>query len=91
LSNGLVDELGSLEDAIKVAADLADIGEYRIRNYPDYKREFKDMFSGPFSSVKTHILKEEIGEENLKIYQRIKQFGDWKGVQTRLPFLLEIN
>jgi protease-4 len=91
LSNGLVDELGSLEDAVKAAADLAEIGEYRVRNYPDYKKEFKDLFSGPFSSAKAHMLKEEIGEENLKIYQRIKQFSDWKGVQTRLPFLLEIN
>ena len=91
LNNGLIDELGSLEDAIRAAADLAEISEYRVRNYPDYKKEFKDMFKGPFSSVKTHLLKEEMGEENLKIYQRIKQFSDWKGIQTRLPFLLEIN
>ncbi|MDN3642602.1 signal peptide peptidase SppA [Lutimonas halocynthiae] len=91
LENGLVDELGGLEDAIKVAADLVDIDEYKVRSYPDYKKEFKDMVSGPFGSVKQHILEDEIGIENVKIYNRIQQFGDWKGLQTRLPFLLEIR
>ncbi len=91
LENGLVDELGGLEDAIKAAAELVDIQEYRTRSYPDYKREFKDMVSGPFGSVKQQILEDEIGEENLKIYNTLQQFGDWKGLQTRLPFLLEIR
>ena len=35
LENGLVDELGGLEDAIDLAASLAEIDEYRIRSYPD--------------------------------------------------------
>lgn len=92
LSNGLVDELGSLDDAIAIAADLAEIESYRVRNYPDYKREFKDMFSiMPFGRVKTQLLKEEIGEEQFEVYQKLKKFGTWKGVQTRLPFLMEIN
>jgi protease-4 len=91
IENGLVDELGSLEDAIEIAAELASIDTYRIRNYPDYKSDFRDVFKGPFSSVKQKIIKEELGEENYSIYQRIKQFSDLKGVQTRLPFLLDIN
>ena len=91
LENGLVDELGGLEDAIDLAASLAEIDEYRIRSYPDYKKEFKDMFSGPFGSVKQQVLLNEIGKENLNIYKQLQQFGDWKGIQTRLPFLLEIR
>ena len=91
LENGLVDELGGLEDAIKLAASMVEIDEYRIRSYPDYKREFKDMISGPFGSVKQELLLNEIGKDNLKIYKQLQQFGDWKGIQTRLPFLLEIN
>ncbi len=91
LENGLVDELGGLEDAVKIAASLVDIDEYRIRSYPDYKRELKDMISGPFGSVKQQVLLDEIGKENLKIYKQLQQFGDWKGIQTRLPFLLEIR
>jgi len=91
LENGLVDELGGLEDAMDLAASLAEIDEYRVRSYPDYKKEFKDMISGPFGSVKQQVLLNEIGKENLKIYKQLQQFGDWKGIQTRLPFLLEIK
>jgi protease-4 len=91
LENGLIDELGSLEDAIDIAAKLADIDSYRIRNYPDYEKDFKDMFKGPFGSVKETVLKEELGEESYSFYKRIKLLSNLKGVQTRLPFLLEIK
>jgi protease-4 len=91
LENGLVDELGGLEDAIKLAANMVEIEEYRIRSYPDYKKEFKDLFSGPFGSIKQQLLLDEIGEENLKMLKRAKNFDNWTGIQTRLPFLLEIK
>ena len=89
--HGLVDELGSLEDAIRIAADMVGITEYRIRNYPDYEKEFKDLFKGPFAQVKENLIKSELGESNYEALQRIKAFSDLKGIQTRLPFLLEIN
>jgi len=91
LEKGLVDELGSLEDAVRAAADLAEITEYRVRNYPDYEKEFKDMFKGPFAKVKENMLKTELGESNYQALQRIKEFSELKGIQTRLPFLIEIN
>ena len=91
LANGLVDELGNLEDAIKVAAELANIESYSIRNYPDYKKDLKDMFKSPLQASKESILKTELGEENYKIYKSVKQFTDLKGIQTRLPYLIEIK
>ena len=91
LENGLIDELGSLDDAIDAAAGLADIDTYKVRNYPDYEKDFKDLFKGPFGSVKESVLKEEMGKENYLIYKRLKQFSELKGIQIRLPFLLEIK
>ena len=67
MENGLVDELGGIEEAVKMAAELAEIDEYRIRNYPDYESSFKDLFKTPFSSSAQKILKEELGIENYKI------------------------
>jgi len=49
------------------------------------------MFKGPFAKVKASLLKEELGVENYYIYKSIKQFSELKGIQTRLPFLLEIK
>jgi protease-4 len=91
LDNGLVDALGGLEDAIKLAASIVELDEYRIRSYPDYKKEFKDMFWGPFGSIKEQLLLDEIGEENLKLFKHVQNFDNWTGIQTRLPFLLEIK
>ena len=91
LENGLVDELGSLEDAINIAADLAEVEDYRVRNYPSYEKDIKDMFKGPFASVKQKMLKEELGVENYIKLNNFKKFTDYKGVQTRLPFLIEIK
>ena len=91
LKNGLVDELGSLDDAVAAAAKLAEVDDYRVRNYPNYKKDIKDMFKGPFASIKQSVLKGEIGEENFRIYKRLKQISEIEGVQTRMPFLIEIN
>ena len=90
--NGLVDELGSLQDAIDYAAELAELDEFKVRNYPSYKVELEDRFNSfPFGKDKNEILKEELGEEYFKIYQKLKQASQTKGVQARMPFMLEIN
>ena len=91
VKNGLVDELGSLDDAIAIAAKLAEVEDYKVRNYPNYKKDIKDMFKGPFASVKSSVLKEEIGLENYRIYKKLKQISEIEGVQTRIPFLMEIH
>ncbi len=91
LENGLVDELGSLEDAIEKAAQLAEIDAYRVRNYPDYEKEFKDFFNTPFSSQNESVLKEELGIENYTLYKQIKQLYEFNGIQARLPFLMKIK
>jgi len=92
LENGLVDELGNLDDAIAHAAELAEITDYRVRNYPSYKKEFEDRFSGlPFMKTKEKVLMEELGEHNYKIYQSIKQVSKLKGIQARIPMIIEIN
>lgn len=92
MQNGLVDELGNLDDAVKYAAELAAIVEYKVRNYPDYKLDLGEKLSGiPFMKTKEKAMIEALGLENYKIYQTIKQFSELKGVQARMPFLLEIK
>ncbi len=91
--NGLVDELGSLEDAIEAAAELADLDDYRVRNYPNYKKDINDMFNNvPFVKVnKEKLLQEELGAENYKMYKNIKKISSLKGIQARIPFEMVIE
>lgn len=93
LINGLVDKLGSLNDAVKIAAELAELDNYKIRNYPSYKTDFKDAFSfSPFVKVsKEDVLKEALGIENYRLYNNINQMKNLKGIQARMPFIFEIK
>ena len=92
LNNGLVDELGNLDDAVSYAAELAEITDYKVRNYPSYKVDLEDRFNTfPFMKTKEKILIEELGEHNYKIYQSIKELSKLKGIQTRLPFIINIK
>jgi protease-4 len=93
LEKGLVDKLGNLNDAIKIAANLAEINSYKIRNYPNYTKELKDALKfSPFAKAsKDEILKEALGDENYQLYNNINQMKKLKGIQTRMPFLLQIK
>ena len=93
LKNGLVDELGSLNDAVKHAAELANIDKYKTINYPKFEKDFGKAFSKmPFMKVDAaSIIKQEIGEENYKAYKQMKSFSELKGIQARLPYEINIK
>ncbi|GGG54090.1 signal peptide peptidase SppA [Croceivirga lutea] len=92
--NGLVDELGGLEKAIQIAAELAETSEYSIRKYPRYKSEF-EMFMDDFSASKSKLIssmvKDEIGEEAYQTLNSLKRMSQNQGVQVRLPYNLNIR
>lgn len=95
LKNGLVDELGGLDDAIAYAAKKVEIDAYKVVSYPDYKLEFNDLLRNIFGSsmIKTQdqMLKEKIGEDNFELMQRLNYFNSLKGAQAILPYQITIQ
>ncbi|MGG6230247.1 signal peptide peptidase SppA [Tenacibaculum sp. SDUM215027] len=93
IEKGLVDQLGGLNDAIKVAAELAEIENYKIRNYPNYKTDLKDalQFSPFMKTSKEEILKETLGDENYQLYYNIHKMKNLKGIQARIPFVFQVK
>jgi protease IV len=84
---GLVDRLGGIDDAIRSAAKLAKLKEYNIREYPERKSIFDEIFSSYLSNAQTNMLNKELGEENVQLLQQVKRIKDNFGkVQARLPF-----
>ena len=84
---GLVDKIGGIENAIRAAANLARIKEYNIREYPEPKSPFDMLFSSFSNLNKTKVLSEELGEENYRLYQKMKQLKENMGIiQARIPF-----
>ncbi|QZK91348.1 signal peptide peptidase SppA [Flavobacterium sp. CHNK8] len=92
LKIGLVDKIGGLNDAIANAAKLAKIESYSTQNYPEYEKNFEELFAGfPFASSKATFIKEEIGEENYRVIQEIKKLQNRKGIQAILPYEINIR
>src|SRR5690606_14513199 len=92
VSNGLVDELGGLDVALKHAAEAANIIDYKTVELPGFEKDFDKILRG-FGLVKAKedILKEEIGAENYKLLKRIKSLSEKKGVQLLFHYSLEIK
>ncbi|RSC95814.1 signal peptide peptidase SppA [Tenacibaculum singaporense] len=93
IENGLVDQLGGLNDAIKVAAELAEVQNFRVRNYPSYKTDLKEAlkFSPFMKASKEEILKETLGDENYQLYHNIHKMKNLKGIQARIPFVFQVK
>jgi protease-4 len=89
---GLVDKIGGLREAIAEAAKLAKIKSYSTVNYPEYEKNFEDIFANfPFAKSKTAFIKEEIGEENYRLLEEVKRIKQRKGIQAILPMELKIE
>tara|TARA_B100000700_G_scaffold155647_1_gene172818 strand:+ start:505 stop:2340 length:1836 start_codon:yes stop_codon:yes gene_type:complete len=87
LELGLVDNLGSLEEAIDRAAKLAEIDEYRTY-YPSQELDWRQQLLGSFSSVLESfvpeiIRKNIIFKESINSLKEIDKFNDPKGLYVR--------
>jgi protease-4 len=94
LKNGLVDEIGGLDAAIKYAAKLGKTTEYSTKNYPEYEKDFGKILARlglPFASTKEEFIKEELGEENYRVIQRIRRVSQLKGTQVIMPYEINIR
>jgi protease-4 len=92
-ANGLVDALGSLDDALAYAAKLSKIKEYKTVNYPVFNDEFDPAqffnYIGLKESKETFI-KNEIGAENYQIIQQFRRLQQVKGTQMMMPYELNV-
>lgn len=88
---GLVDRLGGLDVAVASAAHMAKLKSYRLREYPERKSFLNSLLSKE-SSTPVAQIKEQLGEDNFRIYQEMLQIKRMVGVpQARLPFTFIIH
>ncbi|MDR3001741.1 MAG: signal peptide peptidase SppA [Fibromonadaceae bacterium] len=60
---GLVDTLGGIETALKVAAELANLENYAIEEFPKQKDPFEKFFEEIFAHAKSNSLKFILGKD----------------------------
>jgi protease-4 len=87
----LVDIMGDLDLAVKIAAEKANItDDHKIRYYPKPKTILEQLLQDMEARVKTHYLKEELGKEYI-YYEKVKQVLNQQGVMSRIDFDLIVR
>lgn len=94
---GLVDRLGTLEDAIACAGRMAGVSEYKIKEYPLSKEPFEQFMEDILgkkddnsSVMKTQFMRKEFG--GLYPYiEQIQSLQNISGIQMRMPYWIEIQ
>lgn len=89
LEIGLIDSFGGLDDAIALAADAANLEEYRAVGYPKLEDPFEHFMKELQGNVKASVLKNELGDQ-YKYYENLKAIENLKGIQARIPYEIDI-
>ena len=88
---GLVDELGGIERAIEIAADMANLGKsYVVFEYPRLRSRFEELFNPAKEELTARVLKEYLGESH-ELFMLLKDIKQQDYLQARVPFELNIK
>ena len=84
---GLVDELGTLNDAIVYAANLAKVKSYDIGSYPKKMNKLEQIFKGMNEDeISTKIIENKIGKENYQTFEQIFNPKYKEGIMMKTMF-----
>lgn len=89
---GLVDELGSLQDAINFAATKIKVKDYSISSYPKKISPFQQIFKNlDENEISARLIKNKIGNENYRLFEQITDPKLQQGVMMQMPFQIKID
>jgi protease-4 len=86
----LVDELGSLNDAVNYAAKTSKCNDFKIIELPKQKDPIEELLNMNKDEMETRSIKSKLGEHYTYILQ-VKHVLSLKGIQARLPYELIIE
>lgn len=88
---GLVDELGGVEKAIEIAAELANLGKsYVVFEYPKMRSRIDELLKPAKEELAARTLKEYLGE-SYELFMILKDLKEQDYIQARVPFDLNIK
>lgn len=89
---GLVDELGSIQQAINFAASKAKLKDYSVQNYPSKMNKFEEFFKNTQEDeIAAKVISKKIGKENYTIFEKVTNPKFNNGVQMSLPYKITIK
>lgn len=96
LNIGLVDQLGSLDDAITLAGKKAGLDDYKVTEYPIIEEDFmstiiKEVSRGKDDDVATRFFTTKDERKLLQQYQQLRNIVRLKEPQARVPYIFDFN
>lgn len=90
LEIGLIDSLGGMSEAIVKAAELADLSDYQVLEYPRKRDWIQVLIADLTGDVESFAGKVLFGEK-YSLIQQLRRFEQVKVLQARLPYDILIN
>lgn len=88
---GLVDEVGGIEKAIGIAAELANLGKsYVVFEYPKMRSKLDELLNPSTEDLAAKTIKEYLGE-SYELFMLLKDMKEQDYIQARIPFDLNIQ
>lgn len=87
---GLVDVLGGLDDAIRIAAQKAGIQNYSLKTYPVQKNPLEELLEEFSGNIRMRMMQKELGPLYTS-WQQLKNLENSRGILARIPFNLTID
>jgi len=86
---GLVDRIGTLNDAIASAAKMAHLKGYSIKSLPESKSFLESLLDDYQNDIKANAISTEIGADQWQLLQQMKSIRQMMGEpQSRLPIFV---
>ena len=94
LELGLVDQLGTLEDAIALAAERAECEDnYRLSVYPKSDSDFMSQMLDQFSSIKMSLFRSlsPLPDTEQQLWDDVQRLISKRGVRAEIPYTIDIR
>jgi protease-4 len=85
LERGLVDEIGDLDRAVEVAAELAGLTDYSVKTVCGSSEPFTEYLKKQMGEMEFSAIKNTLGKD-LELFRILQTIKHTSGIQARLPY-----
>ncbi len=86
---GLIDVYGGLEKSVEIAAEMADLDNYRLTSLPTLEDPITRLMKQITGGVKAKIISKELGSA-YELYKQVEMINNMEGLQAIMPYTLDI-
>lgn len=86
---GLIDLYGGMQKAVELAAEMAELEQYRTVGLPRLKDPFQQFLKGFSGDIRSKVLRETLGNE-ARYYMNLREAAKMEGIQARIPYKIEV-